>query len=187
MTVRPIVITGEPVLHRPAQPVTLFDEDLRILIKDMFDTMDAAPGVGLAAPQVGVDARLFVYGYDDGSTSMRGYVVNPELWITPLPVGDLDEDEEAEGCLSVPGLRYPLHRSDRAILTGVDRHGDPVRAEAQGWFARIFQHEFDHLNGILYVDRLVDPYAYSARKTIKKARWGVPGLRWTPGVDDIDA
>ena len=188
MTIRPIVITGEPVLHSPASPVTRFDNALRTLVDDMFETMDRAPGVGLAAPQVGVDARIFVYTHDDQhGTRHRGHVVNPELWITPAPVGPLDEDEESEGCLSVPGERYPLRRAERAILTGVDSAQQPVRVEAEGWLARIFQHEFDHLNGILYVDRLVDPHAYAARKVIKKAGWGKPGLYWTPGVDDIDA
>lgn len=188
MTIRPIVITGDPVLHAPAAPVTQFDDALRTLIDDMFDTMDAAPGVGLAAPQVGVGLRLFVYTFDDPSgVRHRGHVVNPELWLTPASVGALDLDEEAEGCLSVPGERFPLRRASRAILVGVDRLERPVRVEADGWFARILQHEFDHLSGILYVDRLTEPHHYAARKAIKKSHWGVPGLSWTPGVDDVDA
>lgn len=188
MTIRPIRITGEPVLHTVAKPVTRFDDELRALVDDMFETMDEAPGVGLAAPQVGVGLRLFVYTYtDDSGVLHRGHIINPELWLTPAPTGPLDIDEEAEGCLSVPGERYPLRRAERGILTGVDVDGAAVRIEADGWLARIFQHEYDHLNGVLYVDRLIDPYAYAANKVVKKRRWGQPGLSWTPGVDDVDA
>ncbi len=188
MTIRSITITGEPVLHAVAQPVTDFDDELRTLVADMFETMDEAPGVGLAAPQVGVGLRVFVYTYeDDDGVLHRGHVVNPELWITPTSVEELDLESESEGCLSVPGERYPLRRAERAVLTGVDVDGAPVRVEADGWFARILQHEYDHLNGVLYVDRLVDPHAHAARRVIKKAGWGKPGLSWLPGTDDIDA
>lgn len=188
MTIRSITITGEPVLHSVAQPVTVFDDALRVLVADMFETMDAAPGVGLAAPQVGVGLRVFVYTFEDeDGVLFRGHVVNPVLWISPAAVGELDADEESEGCLSVPGERFPLRRAERAVLTGVDVDGAPVRVEAEGWFARILQHEFDHLNGVLYVDRLIEPHNSAARKVIKKQRWGVPGLSWLPGTDDIDA
>lgn len=188
MPIRPIVITGDPVLHHPAAPVTRFDDELRTLIDDMFETMDAAPGVGLAAPQVGMPLRVFVYTYDDGvSPVRRGSIVNPTLWITPTPVRHPDPDEDAEGCLSVPGERYPIVRSERAVLEGFTPSGDPTRVEADGWFARIFQHEYDHLEGALYVDRLIEPYHHQVERVIRHARWGRPGLTWTPGVDDIDA
>lgn len=188
MSILPIVITGEPVLHRIATPVTDFNDELRVLVADMFETMDAAPGVGLAAPQVGRDLRLFVYGWtDEQGVEHRGVAANPTLWIAPLPIAELDDDEDAEGCLSVPGLRFPTRRSQRAVLQAQDEHGAAYEVRAEGWLARIFQHEYDHLDGVLYVDRLEDPHAYAAHKIIKKRKWGKPGLAWTPGVDDIDA
>src|ERR1700733_6863181 len=99
MAVLPIRISGDPVLHTPAEPVTVFDDGLRSLVADMFETMDTAPGVGLAAPQVGVPLRLFVYGWtDDDEVLHRGVAINPVLWITPTSTDELDEDEESEGC-----------------------------------------------------------------------------------------
>ncbi|KAB1661530.1 peptide deformylase [Pseudoclavibacter sp. CFCC 13796] len=188
MTILPIVVTGEPVLHHVAQPVTAFDAQLHTLVDDMFETMYEAPGVGLAAPQIGLDARLFVYGWtDDEGIEHKGVAANPELWITPLPLDELDDDDDAEGCLSVPGLRFPTRRATQAILKAQDENGEPYEVQAEGWLARIFQHEYDHLDGILYVDRLEDPHAYAARKIIRKQKWGRPGLSWTPGVDDVEA
>ena len=187
MAVLPIRITGEPVLHEPAEAVTVFDDDLRALVQDMFETMDLAPGVGLAGPQVGVGKRLFVYSYvDDYGVHWRGVAVNPVLWITPPEpdsVEELDEDEESEGCLSVPGLRFPLRRSQGALLRAVDEHGEPFEIEAHGWLARVFQHEFDHLDGLLYTDRLVHPWAKQVQKAVKKQSWGGPGQSWLPGRD----
>lgn len=187
MATRSIYITGSPVLHTPALPVTVFDDDLFTLIDDMFETMYAAPGVGLAAPQVGVNKRMFVYSYlDEQDVEHTGVVINPELFITPTTTEPLDLEAEAEGCLSVPGERFPLRRAERAVLTGVDQHQQPVRVEAEDWFARIFQHEFDHLNGVLYVDRLTDPHAHAAAKVIKKRDWGKKEKTWTPGVDNLE-
>lgn len=187
MTVRPITIIGEPVLHERAADVTEFDDALRTLVADMFDTMDAAPGVGVAAPQVGVGLRVFVYGWtDEHDVEHRGVAVNPRLWITPTSIDELDEDEETEGCLSIPGERAPLRRSADAILEAVDLDGKPFRIEAHGWLARIFQHEYDHLDGILYADRLEPGPWKAVEKTVRKQRWGRPGLSWTPGVDDIE-
>lgn len=188
MAVLPIQITGEPVLHTPAETVTVFDDELRTLVADMVDTMTAAPGVGLAAPQVGVGKQIFVYDWtDDAGTQWHGCAINPQLWITPPPVHPLDDDEEQEGCLSVPGERFPLRRSERALLRAVDIDGKPFEVEATGWLARIFQHEFDHLGGILYVDRLEFRDAKGAAKAIRKSGWGTPGLSWMPGIDDLDA
>ena len=188
MTIRPIVITGEPVLHSRAAEVTEFNQELRELVADMYETMDEAPGVGLAAPQVGVGLRVFTYDYpDDEGNDRRGVIINPVLELGEVSSEAPDEETESEGCLSVPGERYPLKRADRIRVTGVDLDQKPVEIEADGWYARIFQHEFDHLNGVLYVDRLVEPYASAAKKAIKKFGWGFPGIYWVPGEDDIDA
>lgn len=187
MAVLPIRITGDPVLHTPATEVTTFDDDLRALVEDMYATMDLAPGVGLAGPQVGVDKRLFVYSWtDEDGVLWRGVAVNPVLWTTPLvPESheELDEDEEAEGCLSIPGERFPLRRAEGALLRAYDAEGEPFEIEAHGWLARVFQHEYDHLDGVLYADRLAHPYGKAALKAVRKQSWGVPGKSWLPGRD----
>ena len=176
------------MLHSAAVPVTEFDENLSTLVADMFETMEAAPGVGLAGPQVGVPLRLFVFNWtDDDDVLWRGTAINPELWISPPPIGEADEEDESEGCLSLPGERFPLRRAERAILRAVDLGGIPFEIQASGWLARIFQHEYDHLDGILYADRLEHAYVKPLAKTIKKQGWGVPGNSWLPGVDDLDA
>ena len=187
MAVLPIRITGEPVLHEAAAEVTDFDDALRELVDDMFETMREAPGVGLAAPQVGVGLRLFVYNWTDDEGSLwRGVAVNPELWLSPTAIGETDEDDESEGCLSLPGERFPLRRADRAILRAVDLDQRPYEIVAEGWLARIFQHEYDHLDGILYVDRLEEGYDRAVAKAIKKKGWGVPGQVWVPGEDHLE-
>jgi peptide deformylase len=192
MAVLPIRISGDPVLHTPASPVTVIDDELRALVADMFETMDAAPGVGLAGPQVGVPLRLFVFGWTDDSDEddpheYRGVAINPELFITPPSVEPADPDTESEGCLSFPGERFPLARGESAILRATDLDGRPYEIEASGWLARIFQHEFDHLDGLLYIDRIDPAYAKVARKIERKKGWGVSGNAWLPGVDDLDA
>ena len=184
--VLPIRITGEPVLHAPAAEVTEFDESLHTLVDDMFETMKEAPGVGLAAPQVGIGLRLFVYNWtDDDGVLWRGVAINPELWISPTRTGEADEEDESEGCLSVPGERFPLIRADKAILRAADLDGKPFEIIAEGWLARIFQHEYDHLDGVLYVDRL-DGFDKAVAKVIKKKGWGVPGNSWLPGEDHLE-
>jgi peptide deformylase len=188
MAVLPIRISGDPVLHQAASPVTKFDRALHTLVADMFETMEAAPGVGLAAPQVGVPLRVFVYNWIDGDgVAWRGTAINPELWITPTPTGEPDEETESEGCLSIPGERYGLRRSPGAILRATELDGTAFEITSDGWLARIFQHEFDHLDGILYADRLDAPRAKLIAKVLKKQGWGVPGNSWTPGIDDLDA
>ncbi len=188
MAVLPILITGDETLHTPALPVTDFGDDLRRLVGDMEETMAAAPGVGLAAPQVGVALRLFVWSWtDEHGTLSHGTAVNPELLISPVPTGEADEDEESEGCLSIPGLRFPLRRAEVAVLRAVDLEGEPFQVTAHGWLARIFQHEYDHLDGVLYADRLDYRTGRIAVKHIKKHGWGVTGQSWMPGVDDLDA
>ena len=185
--IRPIFITGEPVLHSKAQEVNNFDQDLRDLVRDMFETMDAAPGVGLAAPQIGVPLRVFVYDWDaeDGS-AQRGVIINPVLEISEIPVGEPDWENESEGCLSVPGERFPIKRADTATVKGVDLEQNPIEISATGWFARIFQHEFDHLNGTLYVDRLAEPHQTDSQNAISDHGWGKPGLSWLPGKDNLE-
>jgi peptide deformylase len=186
MPALPIRITGDPVLHRVADPVQAFDDELRALVADMVETMHKAPGVGLAAPQVGIPLRLFVFEWDDGTTHVSGTAANPELWISPVPVGEADDESESEGCLSIPGERFALHRADRAILRAQDVDGKPFELEAEGWLARILQHEFDHLNGILYVDRLDSGDQRDVAKLVRRNGWGVPGKSWLPGVDHLE-
>jgi len=143
----PIRILGDPVLREPAKPVESFDRALRQLAKDMIETMYEAPGVGLAAPQVGISLQLFVF--DDGEHGPR-FVANPEL---------LDAEGEVtqeEGCLSIPGPYHPTTRAQRVRCRGLDAHGKPLDLVADGLLARIFQHETDHLRGKLYIDRLDD-------------------------------
>ena len=153
---RPIVTYGSnPVLHRRCAEVTTFDDGLRRLVLDMFASMAAADGVGLAANQIGVDARVFVIDCPDAEgEEVAGYVVNPSLTILD-PVGeDPAEEVTEEGCLSVPGPYAQLPRAFRARVDGVGLHGDPVSIEASGMAARCLQHEVDHLNGTVYVDLL---------------------------------
>lgn len=186
MTVLPICITGEPVLHRVAGDVQAFDDELAALVADMFATMEAAPGVGLAAPQIGLAKRLFVYDWTDGDgVRTRGVAVNPELWISPPPIGVPGDDDE-EGCLSIPGERFALLRAERALLRAQDERGEHYELVASGWLARILQHEFDHLNGILYADRLDAFGTKGVQKAIKRNKWGVEGLTWMPGEDDLE-
>ena len=184
MTVRPIVITGEPVLHRRAEPVTVFDDDLRDLIDDMFETMDASNGVGLAAPQIGVGLRIFTWNMrNEDGVPARGVIVNPFVKASKAPDRAPDPHEESEGCLSVPGESFPLLRGDRAEVSGLDGEGTEIAFTATGWFARCMQHEYDHLNGFLYVDRLDGRWARKAKKAVRSHGWGVPGHSWLPGVD----
>ncbi|MFK4790059.1 peptide deformylase [Microbacterium sp. ZW T5_56] len=188
MAVLPIRIMGDPVLHAPASPVGEITDDVRTLVADMFETMDLAPGVGLAAPQVGVALRIYVYSYeDDEGQPWRGEIINPELWMVSPEPGAPDPDEESEGCLSVPGERFPLRRSDRVRVTGIDLAGTPVSIDVSGWRARIMQHEFDHLDGVLYVDRIDDGDWKSVQKIAKKRGWGRTVTSWTPGVDGFES
>ncbi|ETB11645.1 peptide deformylase [Mycobacterium avium subsp. avium 10-9275] len=189
MAVVPIRIVGDPVLHTPTQPVPVGDDgslpaDLGKLIADMYDTMDAAHGVGLAANQIGVGLRVFVYDCADdrGLTERRrGVVVNPVLETSEIPETMPDPDTDDEGCLSVPGESFPTGRASWARVTGLDADGNPVSIEGHGLFARMLQHETGHLDGFLYLDRLIGRYARSAKRAVKSHNWGVPGLSWMPG------
>jgi len=158
MTVREILKMGDPRLLRIAKPVEQFDTpEMRELIADMFDTMKHANGAGLAAPQIGVDLQLVIYGYDsnvrypDAPPVPRTVLINPAI----TPLGDVEVDGW-EGCLSVPGLRGVVPRWERIRYTGVDEHGKPIDREADGFHARVVQHECDHLIGRLYPTRMRD-------------------------------
>lgn len=189
MAVRPIVILGDPVLHTPTTPVPVGPDgslppDLGELITDMYQTMDAANGVGLAANQIGVGLRVFVYDCADErgrATRRRGVVINPVLETSEIPETMPDPETDDEGCLSVPGESFPCGRAQWARVTGLDADGNPVTLEGTGLFARMLQHETGHLDGYLYVDKLVGRHARAAKKTAKKNGWGIPGLSWMPG------
>jgi peptide deformylase len=184
MAIHPIRVVGDPVLSTPTRPVTEFDDELRTLVADMYETMAAANGVGLAANQIGVDRRVFVYDCpDDEGVRHKGVVVNPTLATSGRPEGMPDPDDDFEGCLSVPGETFPTGRAERATVTGFDDNGEPVEVEGTGFFARCLQHETDHLDGLLYLDRLVGRNARAAKKMLKRNGWGVPGLSWDPAVE----
>ena len=188
MTIRPIRITGDPVLHSPAAPVTRFDDELHELLADMVDTMRAAPGVGLAAPQIGVSQQVFVWEWtDDDGILQEGAIINPTLHVGPLERRKADAEEDLEGCLSVPDFRYPLVRANRVVLRGATPQQTSLQITAEGWLARIFQHEFDHLQGKLYVDQLPWRLRRTARKEVRAEGFGIPGKSWLPGVDDFES
>ena len=152
-TVRPITVVGNPVLHHPCATVTEFGPELQALVDDMFVSMYAADGVGLAANQIGVAQRVFVYDCpDDENVRHIGVVVNPVL--DDLEPSRRVLDDGNEGCLSVPGAYAELPRPDFAVVRGQDVHGADIVVEGTGFFARCLQHETDHLNGYLYIDRL---------------------------------
>lgn len=184
MSVRPIRVIGDPVLHNPCRDVEVFDDELRTLVNDMFETMEAADGVGLAANQIGSDLRVFVYDCPDevNRVQLRGVVVNPVLETSEIPQRMPDPDEDEEGCLSVPGEQFPTGRADWAKVTGVDLDGKTVTVEGNGFMARCLQHEVDHLAGTIYVDRLMGRHDRAARKSLKKHGWGVPGISWDPAT-----
>lgn len=174
-------------MHTRAKEVEAFDRELEKLVRDMYQTMQKAPGVGLAAPQVGVGLRVFVYDYEDADGNpVRGEVINPVLERGEIVDEPADEETESEGCLSIPGERFALKRADWVKVTGVDLNQNPIEIEATGWLARIFQHEFDHLDGTLYVDHLPEPFATEAKEIVAQLGWGVAGLSWMPGKDHLD-
>jgi peptide deformylase len=161
------------VLRTPAEPVRDFDAELRKLVKDLTDTMLDAPGVGLAAPQIGVGLRVFTYYVDD----QLGHLINPSL--------ELSEEQETddEGCLSFPGLAYPVPRAWGAVAKGFNMYGEPVTLEGTGHLARCVQHETDHLDGILFIDRMDARQRKQAMKEIRQAEWWeepVPEIRVSP-------
>ena len=160
----PIRKLGDPVLKSPAKPVASFDDALRKLAQDMVETMYDAEGVGLAGPQVGLSQRLFVF--DDGESGPK-FMANPEL------SGGQGEVTIDEGCLSIPGPYYPTMRFERIRCRGRDLQGAPYEIEAEGLLARIFQHETDHLDGMLYIDRLDDQARRSVLAELRQIELGL--------------
>ena len=153
MPLRKIVTLPDPILRRKARTVTSFDSELQSLVEDMIETLREAPGVGLAAPQVGISDRLIVVEYPEDDEQEDApkklyIVVNPEI-------KDMSTETEMgiEGCLSIPGLHGEVDRALAVTVKGLTRHGQPVRIKAKGWLARIFQHEIDHINGVVFSDR----------------------------------
>jgi peptide deformylase len=161
VAVQPIRLFGDPVLRTPADPVTTFDKELRVLVKDLTETMLDAPGVGLAAPQIGVGLRVFTYDVDD----VVGHLINPVL-----DLSDEEQDDE-EGCLSFPGMAFPCKRALRAVAKGFNMYGDPVTIEGTDLLARCVQHETDHLDGVLFIDRLDREQRKLALRAIRESEW----------------
>ena len=155
MTLRKIVTLPDPVLRRKAKPVTKFDKDLQILIDDMVETMREAPGVGLAAPQIGLSERLIVIEYHEREEDEDDEEAPKKVWAVVNPEIVKASEEKlmgVEGCLSIPGLLGEVERHAEVQVRGLNRHGKPMKIKAKGWLARIFQHEIDHLNGVLFPD-----------------------------------
>jgi peptide deformylase len=165
VTVQPIRLFGDPVLRTPAEPVVDFDRELRRLVADLTDSMQQAGGAGLAAPQLGVGLRVFAFHVDD----VLGHLVNPVL---EFP--DEEEQDGDEGCLSIPGLYFDTRRRMNVVASGFNEFGDPVRLAGSGLMARCAQHETDHLDGVLFVDRLSPAARKEAMKAIREAEWYDP-------------
>ena len=162
------------MLRTPAEPVRDFDAELRRLVKDLTETMLDAPGAGLAAPQIGVGLRVFTYHVDDHEP---GHLINPSLDLSK------EEDEDDEGCLSFPGLAYPVKRAWGVVAKGFIMYGDPVTIEGTELLARCIQHETDHLDGILFIDRLDRAQRKAALKAIREAEWAgetAPPVKLSP-------
>jgi peptide deformylase len=173
VSIKPIRLFGDPVLRTAAEPVTDFDAELRRLVADLTETMQDAPGAGLAAPQIGVGLRVFTYYVDDE----LGHLINPDLRLST------EEETDEEGCLSFPGLAFPTKRSYGVVARGFNMHGEPVTLEGSGMLARCVQHETDHLDGILFIDRLDSDQRKAAMKEIRAAEWWgdpVPAVRISP-------
>ena len=161
MSIQPIRLFGDPVLTTPAAAVIDFDKELRTLVEDLTDTMLEAPGAGLAAPQIGVPLRVFVWDVDEAI----GHLINPTLDLSAeLQVGE-------EGCLSFPALSYETPRAFRAVAKGFNMYGEPITVEGTELLARALQHETDHLDGIVFIDRLSPQDRKSAMKEIRESEW----------------
>jgi len=171
--IQQIRLFGDPILRTPAVDVVTFDRELRRLVQDLTETMMDAPGAGLAAPQIGVGLRVFTYAVD----GTVGHLVNPRL-----DLSDESQDGE-EGCLSFPGIYLDTPRALRVVARGQDMYGEPVTLEGSDLLARCIQHETDHLDGILFIDRMDRAQRKQAMKAIRDAEWAgapVPAVRVSP-------
>ena len=162
MAIRPVRLFGDPVLRTPAEPVRDFDKQLRGLVKDLRQTLDDAEGAGLAAPQIGVGLRVFAYHVD----GQRGYLVNPDLTFP-----DEESQDGEEGCLSFPGIYFDVKRRLNTVARGYTDRGDPVQLVGSHIMARCLQHETDHLDGVLFIDRMDEQTRKAAMKAIRAANW----------------
>lgn len=187
MSIRPVRLFGDPVLRTRADEVTAFDDSLEQLVSDMLDTMDEQQGVGLAANQIGVLRRVFVYDCSHEVPGARGHVINP-VW-EPIDVSEVEEVKGAdydqgealegepskvlarEGCLSIPGVYEEVERHEAVIVRGVTKDNEPVEFKAKGLLARCIQHETDHLDGVLFLQRLTPERRKRAMKTIRESEW----------------
>lgn len=161
MSIQEIRFFGDPVLTTPAEQVVDFDKELRVLVADLIETMLDAPGAGLAAPQIGVGLRVFVWDVDEAI----GHLINPILTLSQ----EMQDGEE--GCLSFPELRYQTPRAMRAVAQGFDMHGEPICVDGTEFLARALQHETDHLNGILFIDKLSKEDRKIAMREIRGSDW----------------
>lgn len=161
MAIQPIRLFGDPVLRRKAAPVVDFDKELHKLVADLTDTMLDAPGAGLAAPQIGVGLRVFTWCVE----GEVGHLINPDLTLSD------DCQDGGEGCLSLPGLQFDTRRALHVVARGFNMHGEEVTIEGSNLLARAIQHETDHLDGILFIDRLDEAARKAAMKEIREAEW----------------
>jgi peptide deformylase len=175
LTVQPIRLFGDPVLRTPADPVADFDKQLRRLVADLTDTLHQQQGSGLAAPQLGVGLRVFVFDVDD----VVGHLINPVL---DFP--DEQEQDGPEGCLSIPGVYVDTKRRMNVVAKGFNKYGDPVQLVGTGQMARCCQHETDHLDGVLFLDRLDAKRRKEAMRLIRQQEWydpaAPPAVRVSP-------
>ena len=173
MAVQPIRLLGDPVLTTPAVEVVDFDKELRRLVDDLTDTMRDAPGAGLAAPQIGVGLRVFTWHVD----GELGHLVNPDISLSE------EEQDGPEGCLSIPDLKFDCKRALSVVAKGWNMYGDPVTVEGSQMLSRAIQHETDHLDGVLFIDRLDRETRKLAMKAIREAEWfgeGPPQVKVSP-------
>jgi peptide deformylase len=174
VAIQPIRLFGDPVLRKPALEVVDFDRELRRLVQDLTDTMLEAPGAGLAAPQIGVGLRVFTW-YVEGEV---GHLVNPVLQLSE------EQQDGPEGCLSIPGLSIDCRRALSVVAHGFDQYGEPVTVEGSELLARAIQHETDHLDGVLFLDRLDPANRKLAMKEIRESEWfglaGAPTIKVSP-------
>jgi len=174
VTVQPVRLFGDPVLRTRADEVVDFDKELRNLVRDLWDTMHEQGGAGLAAPQLGVSLRVFTYRCD----GFEGHLINP-TW----NVVDQEIQEGPEGCLSIPGMSWDCRRYKNVVATGWNMHGEPVEIEGTDLLARCIQHETDHLDGVLFLDRLDEETRKAALREIRQAPWfdgATPTIKQNP-------